>query len=370
MPSWVLSHRDMASLLSTVRLSAFFADLADEIERVYTDRSVESIKRIGWTRAFDTLEVMGCEASDLSCIKGISSMPSGAGPATPTVTGTLMCIDARSREPRLVCNAAVLTSLRTAASTAVVLRRISPQIRSVGVIGAGVEGSCHAVALALLLPSVRRITLADIVPDHTRQAIDQVTELLAQEGVLADRHIEIEGADIAEKDATHHADAIVTATYGRSEVLESADSLRPGTVIAAVGADLTGKRELGFSIYDRARFIADDLRQCFQEGELEAAGRHLGIPAPEKGHGGVLADGRIIGVSDLLDNNSPFLARPEPIVVYDSTGFSGQDLAAARVILRLLEAQQWEPSEEWDPVGAETLVDQLGRSADRATLID
>lgn len=365
MPSFVLSQRELAGLLSTVRLSAFLADLADEIERVYADPSVESIERIGWTRAFDTLEVMGCEASDLSCVKSISSMPSGAGPATPTVTGTLMCTDAQTREARLVCNAAVLTSLRTAASTAVVLRRISPQIESVGIIGAGVEGSCHAVVLALLLPSVRRITLADIAPDHTHQAIDQVTGLLAHEGVLADRHIEIEAAETSDSKATHSVDAVVTATYGRSEVLELAD-LRPGTVIAAVGADLTGKRELGFSVYDEARFVADDLHQCFQEGELEAAGRHLGISMPEKSHRGVLAGGRIIGVADLLDDNATFLARPEPIIVYDSTGFSGQDLAAARVVLRLLEAQQWEP-EKWDPASTETLADQLGRPVNRPT---
>jgi len=358
--SFVLSHSEVSRLLASVHLPTFLKELVEEIERAYGDPTLESIERTGWIRTPDTLEIMGCQAQDFTCIKVISSNPSLADTLIPTVTGTLVCTDVTTDEARLICDAAILTSLRTAASTAVVLRRATPHAATLGVIGAGLEGACHALVLAILLPSIQRICFTDVEPAKAADAVAQVTTLLSRETEIKDRGIEVKSIDAANGKSVFESDAIVTATYGTTEVVRSTESLRAGTTIAAVGADLQGKRELGYRIYDKARFVADDLSQCLHEGELEVAKRRLRVDMDEKSHRGVLQGGRIMGVADLLENETSFFARKEPLIVYDSTGFSGQDLAIARVVLRHLEAQDWQPS-VWNPSNAVPLPRLLGR---------
>jgi ornithine cyclodeaminase len=342
-------------------LSDFLGELATEIERTYSDPRLESIERTGWTRTPDTLELMGCQSTDFTCIKLISSNPSLAGPSIATVTGTLICTDIKSDEARLVCDAAILTSLRTAASTAVAVRLIAPNIETVAIVGAGLEGTCHAVVLAILLPTIRQIRFSDVEKKQTNRAIRQAKAILAQESVLDDREIDIGDAGGGQPGNISDADLVVTATFGTTEAVTDPKSLQPGAVVAAVGADLQGKRELGYRIYDEARFVADDLWQCLHEGELQEAQRRLRVDMPKKSHKGTLQGGRILGVADLIEDASDFVNRKENITVYDSTGFSGQDLAVARVVLRHLESDHQKPT-VWNPPSAASLTDLLGRT--------
>ena len=358
--SFVLSHADVSRLLAKVNLPTFLNELVAEIEHTYSDPALEPIERTGWIRTPDTLEIMGCQAKDFTCIKVISSNPSLADSVIPTVTGTLVCTSVKTDEARLICDAAILTSLRTAASTAVVLRRTTPNANTLGIIGAGLEGACHALVLAIQLPSIERICFADVDPTKTSDAVAQVTALLRNEAEGVARRISVGSVESDNAKSILESDAIVTATYGTTEVVRSTESLRAGITIAAVGADLEGKRELGYRIYDKARFIADDLGQCLHEGELEFAKRRLRVDMTEKSHRGMLDDGRIMGVGDFFENEASFLARKESFIVYDSTGFSGQDLAVARVVIKNLEAQEWDPS-VWNPSNAVSPPRLLGR---------
>jgi ornithine cyclodeaminase/alanine dehydrogenase-like protein (mu-crystallin family) len=358
--AFVLSYRDVAKLLSGVHLGQFITRLAEEIEVVYRDQKVESVDRLGWSRFPDALEIMGCQAADFTCTKLISSVPGGNG--SPTVTGTLVCTEVGTDQARLVCDAAFLTPLRTATTTAVVMRRVAPQARSLGIIGAGLEGIAHAVVLTFMSDSIETIRLLDVTRGQAAQAAEEASYLLGRNDLLGGREVHI---DVCEDEREmYETDAVVTATFAEGDVLKKVKSTRDGTFIAAVGADLESKRELAPRLYDKAKFIADDLRQCLREGELQYAKkrtRGVARKAQEiRDHRGELADGRIVSATRLLEDPKPFLERGDPITIYDSTGFSGQDLAVARVMLEALEGCDDLKRQRWNPSGSRSLIELLG----------
>jgi ornithine cyclodeaminase/alanine dehydrogenase-like protein (mu-crystallin family) len=347
----VLPYTAIAELLSKVSLAAFVTDLADAIALTYEDNKLDSITRTGWPSPPDTLEVMGCQSTDFTCVKLISSNPSLTASALPTVTGTMVCTEVGTDTARLVCDAAILTPLRTASSTAVIMRQVVPDVERIGIIGAGREGACHGFTLATTLKNVTEVLLYDLDPKQSRRAAREVTELLARNDVGAGRQVKVYNIDITNIESIYTCDTIVTATYGDGSVISNRppNRLADGTFIAAIGSDLVGKRELDFTVYDSAKFIADDLTQCLHEGELQHAAIKFRLDTAGTGsHRGTLLDGRIVSVADLLSGNAAFARRREPVTVYDSTGFSGQDLGLARVLLRALKAENW-PTSVWNP---------------------
>jgi ornithine cyclodeaminase/alanine dehydrogenase-like protein (mu-crystallin family) len=353
---FVLSYSDVAALIAGVPLRGFLDDLVAEIETVHGDQHLVAITRSGWLRDPDTLEVMGCQSTDYSCVKVISSNPSLSRPAAPVVTGSMICTTVGSDQARLVCDATVLTPLRTATGTAVVMKAISIAPRSLGIIGAGLEGAAHAIVLGTLFDGVTKIILMDRDHNQAQCAAAQVESALASQG----RDIEVLGEDLTAAAEVLSCEVIVTATYGDAPVVAHDAKIADGTFIAAVGADLDGKRELDHHLYDRANFIADDLRQCLRDGELRQAARRLrvGRNPDAYDHGGELLGGRIVSVSKLLEGSATFMNRPEGLTIYDSTGFSGQDLAMARVMLKLADSAGVVPT-RWNPPDTKSLVDLL-----------
>jgi len=339
--AFVLSHLEVADVLRQASARAFSAELVSAIESTYGDRYLRPIVRTGWTRDRDTLEVMGCSSIDYTCVKLISSNPSIASPEIPAVTGTLVCTAVGDDQAVLVCDTSLLTPLRTAAGTAVVLKRLRPRPVTIGIVGGGIEGVAHALVLALLFRDVREIRIHDAEADRTLAAVREVEGLLDAEGVGS--RVSVAGCGSSELEELFGSDVVVTATYGWDPICELS-TLDPKTkhFIAAVGADLEGKQELNDRLYQHARFVADDLGQCLRQGELQYAASQLGVDVEEiarqTSHGGWLLDGQIIGVENLLARTRG-VKRSEPVTIYDSTGFSGQDLALARVILKLCEAQ-------------------------------
>jgi ornithine cyclodeaminase/alanine dehydrogenase len=95
--------------------------------------------------------------------------------------------------------------------------------------------------------------------------------------------------------------------------------VRPGTFIAAVGADDHGKQELDPLLVARAKLVVDSLTQCVEIGELQHAIARSLI-APEQVH---------TELGDVVSGVRPGRTAKEEITIFDSTGTALQDLAAA-----------------------------------------
>jgi alanine dehydrogenase len=226
----------------------------------------------------------------------------------PAIQGVVALFDAANGALLALMDSMEITALRTAAATAIAARHLArSDARVLAVFGCGAQGRIHVRLLARAL-QLTRVSLYD--RDASR------AEGLARE-LQADLALDIAIADDPAA-AAREADICVTCTPSRAAWLRP-EHVRPGTFVAAVGADAEDKQEIDPRVLARATVVVDHLEQCAAIGELHHAldggfmtrkDVHAELPAVAAG----LRPGR---TSD------------EEITVFDSTGTALQDVAAA-----------------------------------------
>lgn len=230
--------------------------------------------------------------------------PRGAEPHQATI----LLIDPESGRPQCVIDGNLVTTQRTGAAGALGLRWFArPDSRTLCVFGSGVQAVIQTRFALRVLPALRRIVH---ISRDGRPAPGFEATLAAD--------LKTSGATLTHSDdadgAVSYSDVIITATPGR-DALFSADAVRPGTHINAVGADTQGKRELPAGLLARARIFVDDAVQARQIGECQWA--------PELS---------VTAIGDLLTDTQTFSRHAEDITVFDMTGIALQDLTVARLL--------------------------------------
>jgi len=224
----------------------------------------------------------------------------------PNVIGLILLCDGANGTPLAVMESGIITRLRTGAATAVAARYLArPQSSTVTICGAGVQAEVQLRALKEVLPVNRALIWsrsgAEAFAANMRSAlgidVDAVTDLKA---------------------ATRLADVIVTCTPATRWFL-GREHVRPGTFIAAVGADGPGKQELEAELIARNAVVPDLLNQAVQVGELQHA----------------VAGGLIRGeLGAVIAGLAPGRIRDDEVIIFDSTGTALQDAAAAVAIYK------------------------------------
>jgi len=229
----------------------------------------------------------------------------------PTIQGAIVLFDAERGVPLAILDSGEVTTLRTAAATAVAARWLARRGSSVLTLcGCGVQGRAHLRALAHVLP-LQRVHLFDLDPAAARRTAAELGPELGVETVLVERLT----------DATRASDVVVTCTTSRSFLLGDG-SVRPGTFVAGVGVDSAEKRELAPSLLARARIVVDRLDQCVAMGDL-----HHAIAS-----GAVRRDDVHAELGEIVAGTKLAREEPDDIVVFDSTGIALQDVAAAAAV--------------------------------------
>ncbi|MGE5232822.1 MAG: ornithine cyclodeaminase family protein, partial [Acidobacteriota bacterium] len=178
----------------------------------------------------------------------------------PTIQGLVLLFDGERGTPLAVLESGELTALRTAAATVVAARHLAREdARVVVVVGCGIQGRAHVQALDRAL-RCRRIHLVDVVPGRA-EALAAELGATASAALLPSTTL---AAVLAE------ADVCVTCTTAERPFLRRAD-VRPGTFIAAVGADSERKQELEPELVASATVVPDLRLQAEAIGELRGA---------------------------------------------------------------------------------------------------
>lgn len=226
----------------------------------------------------------------------------------PTVQGMIGLFDAADGRPLALLDSIEITTLRTAAASAIAARHLAlPDAKTLLVCGCGVQGRAHLRALL----TVRRLEHVYACDRDPARVVAFIGELAAETG------IDIEPVESA-AEALPHSDVAVTCTPGRQVVVREAD-IRPGQFIAAVGADSEGKQELDPRVLARSRVVTDLTGQAARMGELQHA-----LAAGMMDLGGVHAE-----LGELIAGRRPGRSSAEEIFVFDSTGTALQDVASA-----------------------------------------
>ena len=120
------------------------------------------------------------------------------------------------------------------------------------------------------------------------------------------------------REATLESDAIATCTPANVPFL-GPDDVRPGTFIAAIGADNPDKSEIVPELMARARMITDVTAQALHMGDL-----HHAIGAGTMRETGVQAE-----IGEIIDGQKIGRASAQEIAIFDGTGVGIQDVAAS-----------------------------------------
>jgi alanine dehydrogenase len=229
----------------------------------------------------------------------------------PTIQGVVVLCDATDGRPLAVLDSTEITAVRTGAATAVAARHLArPESAAVTVVGCGIQGRVQLLALARVLPLRRAFAV-----DADDAAAARFASLMAEQAGIPVTAVR----SLAE--ATLQSDVCVTCTPSRRALLAPAH-VRPGTFIAAVGADHPEKQELDPGLFRGTIVVVDALKQCLESGDL-----HHAVAA-----GAIRADQVHAALGEIVAGSRPGRRTPTEVTVFDSTGTALQDVAAAALV--------------------------------------
>ncbi len=207
-----------------------------------------------------------------------------------------------------------LTNVRTAAAGAVSAKYLAPKnIECIGVLGAGTQGRMQVEYLADVI-DCRDVMVWGMNQDE----LDAYKKDMAALGYRVQTTLSTE--DIAAQ-----CNLIVTATPSKTPLL-SAEKIRMGTHITAMGSDTPEKIELDPKILQKADIVvADSISQCLLRGEI-----HQALKA------GVLEKETVVELGNLIARPELRRISEEQITIADLTGVAVQDIQIAKAVYHAL----------------------------------
>ncbi|MCI0694481.1 ornithine cyclodeaminase family protein [candidate division KSB1 bacterium] len=229
----------------------------------------------------------------------------------PTIQGIIMLSDAENGYPLALLDSMEITILRTGAATAVAAKYLArPESNVVTVCGCGNQGRIQLRALAKVLPLERLYAF-----DQDAGSARQFADVMSSEIRLTAQAVR----DL--QSAVRDSDVCVTCTPAKEYFLKK-EYVKPGTFIAAVGADHAEKQELDPQLFVSNKIIADILEQCATIGDLHHA-LQAGLVTKENVHA---------ELGEVVAGKKAGRTSQEEIIIFDSTGMALQDAAAAAVV--------------------------------------
>ena len=235
----------------------------------------------------------------------------------PNIMGAILLFDAESGYPLAIMDSSELTRQRTAAGTAVALKYLAPAgAGSLLLCGCGVQGRIHLKYLKEVL-RLEQVLAYDVRPEAAR---DFARDMEKEFGLPVD-------AVASLSEAAARSRIIVTCTPSRTPFLRAAD-IRPGTTVAAVGADSPAKQEIEAGLLRGRKVVVDILRQCAVAGELHHA-LEEGLVTEADVHA---------EIGEIVAGKKPGRESADETIIYDATGTAIQDTAAAILVYEKAEA--------------------------------
>lgn len=233
----------------------------------------------------------------------------------PTIQGVLALFNAVDGRLLALMDSSEITSLRTAAATAVAAKYLAPRSARVTIVGCGEQSAYQLRALACVR-DLARVSAFDVIGDRSARFGRQMSRELGLDVHVLD-HFANDASD---------TNVWIACTPSHRWFL-GREHVAPGSFVAAVGADNPQKQEIEPDLLAASAVVADVLDQCATIGDLHHA-LDAGIMRRED----VRAE-----LSDVVRGMNVRRSNEE-IVIFDSTGTALQDVAAAAVLYQRARA--------------------------------
>ena len=230
----------------------------------------------------------------------------------PTIQGAVTVFDADNGTLLAVMDSIEITIIRTGAATGVAAKYLSKNNSdTLTICGCGNQGLISLRAI-LCVRQLKRLFLYDTDPLQVQNLLNQISDLASQIEIVTTPDL---------KSALSKSDIVVTCTPSRNPFVNVGD-VRPGTFIAAVGADSEHKHEIHPKLITSAKVITDFTEQSATIGDLHhAIEQGLVTQSHVYAELGEVVAGKKTGRQD-----------ENEVIVFDSTGTALQDVAASAIV--------------------------------------
>ena len=289
---------------AAVRRVLRYEDLIPAMERALADFStgkvVQPVRNIlPVTEYKGFFGMMPAVYGDIMGAKLVTLFPGNAGTSLPTHQGVIVLMRATTGEPLAVMDGRLITEMRTAAVTAVAVMHLSgPDSKVLAILGSGVQARAHFAALQV----VRKFEDMRVWSRNSHHA-QALAEEIGAKAMAADA-------------AVRNADVVVTVTHASEPVLFGR-WLKPGALVAAVGAVGRSNREVDDAVMQASVIVDSRAAAAIEAGEILMSGATI-----ESELGEIIAG-----------------TKPKPTgerVVFKSLGLAVEDLAAGNLVINLL----------------------------------
>lgn len=253
-----LNKRDIEK---TVDLNGMM-DQIEEAYRIFGNGEFYMPERPVITHENQTLIYMPCFTKESLGTKMLTIFPDNAQLGLPSIDGLVFLNDPKTGKPIAIMDGQAVTAYRTGAVGGVGIRHLArPDARSVGIVGAGVQGFHQA----LYACAARPIETVYIFNHSDRDLTDYMARLQKTIGkpqvkVLQCRTVE---------ELVRQSDIICTTTPSTEPVLPAEKQLLEGKCIVAIGSYTPEMREIPDVLYGLVDDVYIELPYaCEESGDL------------------------------------------------------------------------------------------------------
>jgi ornithine cyclodeaminase/alanine dehydrogenase-like protein (mu-crystallin family) len=226
--------------------------------------------------------------------------------------GSVMLFNGETGELMALMNASPITTVRTAAVSAVATRLLSPEdVSELAIVGSGVQARSHLAALSRVRP-IKRTRVVSKNREHADRFVAEMKGRISCELVAVD----------TVKEALNGADLIVTVTNSHEPVIDR-QWISPGAHINAIGTHSAAAREIDGPTMAVARLYVDR-----RESALTEAGDF--VLAIEEGL--INSDSIVAEIGEVLIGKKRGRESTEEITLFKSLGLAVEDLACAEYL--------------------------------------
>jgi len=298
-----IGAQDMIRLIQRKGIPACIAGIAERIERNFLRwKDFDKSARLACHSLEGVIELMPIADTLEFAFKYVNGHPSNHRHGLPTVMAFGVLADVDTGAPRLLSELTLTTAIRTAATSAMVARKLArASSRCMALIGNGAQSEFQALAFRDLV-GIREVRLFDTdIAASAKLAANLVGQGL-EVRICASTAEAVRGADIV---------TTVTADKTNATILKP-EMMEPGMHINAVGGDCPGKTELHRGVLEMAAVFVEYEPQSRIEGDIQQ------MPA----------DFAVTEFWQVLAGHRPGRTDAAQITVFDSVGFALEDYAA------------------------------------------
>ena len=307
----LLTTHDIARITQTLGLAEVFKRMAGYIEADFLRwGEFDKCARLASHSADGVIELMPISDGQLYSFKYVNGHPKNTQIGLPTVMAVGLLAEVGTGRPELVSELTLTTALRTAATSALVARRLArPGARKMALIGNGAQGEFQALAFHYLL-GITEIRLFDLDPAASAKLMRNLQGMKGLNGLrlvlCSSKEQAAQGADIITS---------CTADKTRAAII-TPQMLAPGMHINGVGGDCPGKTELHPEVLARAKVFVEFEPQTRLEGDIQQ------MPA----------DFAVTEFWRVLQGGAAGRDNAAQITLFDSVGFALEDFSALRLL--------------------------------------